>query len=372
MGIGPEQGLRGLKGSGGRPGLGVALMRVLLRCLSALALCSPVLAAGGGAPARQSRSRAAAESKLTGVYRIDIARSDKLYSVVAGASSTVPFGEQQRFFIDLAVRLTPPDLLAIERRGRLITVGSSRAPRVTFEADGVARTERAGDGHAVRRRASLEGDKLIFTAAGRAEDDFTVIFAPVDGGRSLRVTRRLSPEQLSEPVVIQTFYTKISHEARWDLYGEPPPAEPGPVAEATGAAAGASPRTAARGEEAGELRSTLEEWVAATNARDIDAQMNFYSPTLTAFYLARNVSRSFVRAEKVRAFSGTERVDVRAEAPEILFREGGSTAVMRFRKKYDIAGRGRTRRGEVVQELRWRRTPRGWKIFSERDVRVIR
>ena len=73
---------------------------------------------------------------LSGAYQIDIAESDKLYSVVRGATSSVPFGEQQRFFMDLSVRLTPPDLLAIECRGREISVGSSRAPKATYLADG--------------------------------------------------------------------------------------------------------------------------------------------------------------------------------------------------------------------------------------------
>src|SRR5687767_2273668 len=78
----------------------------------------------------RAAARADSASALNGVYRIDIAESDKLYTVVAGASSNLPFGEQQRFFIDLAVRLTPPDLLAIERTGRSVSIGSSRAPRV--------------------------------------------------------------------------------------------------------------------------------------------------------------------------------------------------------------------------------------------------
>ena len=34
---------------------------------------------------------------LSGAYQIDIAESDKLYSVVRGATSSVPFGDQQRF-----------------------------------------------------------------------------------------------------------------------------------------------------------------------------------------------------------------------------------------------------------------------------------
>jgi ketosteroid isomerase-like protein len=45
---------------------------------------------------------------------------------------------------------------------------------------------------------------------------------------------------------------------------------------------------------------------------------------------------------------------------------------MRFRKKYAIEGGGEDRSGEVVQELRWRRTADGWKIVSERDLHVIR
>ena len=46
---------------------------------------------------------------------------------------------------------------------------------------------------------------------------------------------------------------------------------------------------------------------------------------------------------------------------------------MRFRKRYQIGGSpgSSARTGEVLQELRWRRTPGGWKIVGERDVRVL-
>src|ERR687894_551393 len=90
--------------------------------------------------------REVSNAQLTGLYRIDPARSDKLYSVVAGATSNLPFGEQQKFFIDLTVRLTAPDQLAVERRGRRFSIASSRAPRVTFEADGVSYRERGDHG----------------------------------------------------------------------------------------------------------------------------------------------------------------------------------------------------------------------------------
>ena len=46
---------------------------------------------------------------------------------------------------------------------------------------------------------------------------------------------------------------------------------------------------------------------------------------------------------------------------------------MYFRKTYAIRGKGKLNRtGEVLQELRWARQGDGWKIVSERDLRVIR
>ena len=327
----------------------------------------------------RAAQRADSASQLNGVYRIDIAESDKLYTVVAGASSNLPFGEQQRFFIDLAVRLTPPDLLAIERTGRSVSIGSSRAPRVTLLVDGVLKTERAEDGHLVRSRASLEGGKLVFTSSGRTEDNFSVVFAPVDGGTRLRVTRRISAEQLNEPVIIQTVYNKIADVARWDIYGEARAArEVAEAREEVNAEAGRGEperRPAERavgGEDAATLRASLGRWVDATNARDIEGQMGFYAARVRAFYLARNVTRAFVRAEKVRVFSTADSIDIRAEEPEIVFQDGGRTAVMRFRKTYRIEAGRRSRRGAVVQELRWQRAADGWKIFSERDIRVLR
>lgn len=133
------------------------------------------------------------------------------------------------------------------------------------------------------------------------------------------------------------------------------------VADSNGENTEAAPDTKA------ELRSALGGWIAATNARDIGKQMTFYAPNVEAFYLSRNTSRAAVREEKSRLFSQARAVDVRASEPEILLSRDGSKAVMRFRKRYRIDERG----GEVLQELRWRRTASGWRIVGERDLRVI-
>ena len=355
-------------------------MRAGMSVLVALLLTTAWAARGGAAQTAQ-RARVVAGhvdagGTLTGVYRLNLEQSDKLYTVVAGASSNLPFAEQQRFFLDLAVRLAPPDLLAFERRGRRVQLASSRAPRISFDADAVSHTERSTTGQTVRTRATLNGERLTVTTGAGDGDRFTVVFEPAQTGRQLLVTRYISAPQLTQPVVVHSVYDKISDVARWEIYGEP---ERTPHTETS--ADTTAPRTpaphavgahVAERAEAARLRNALDDWIAATNARDIERQMTYYLPTLSAYYLKRSVPRADVRAEKARVFARAHTIDIRAAEPEILFADGGRTAVMRFRKAYVIAGGGADRRGEVVQELRWQRTPEGWRISSERDVRVLR
>ncbi|MGA9995668.1 MAG: nuclear transport factor 2 family protein [Pyrinomonadaceae bacterium] len=125
------------------------------------------------------------------------------------------------------------------------------------------------------------------------------------------------------------------------------------------------------GDTEASLRDALKGWVTATNERDINKQMSFYPQTLKAFYLSRNASREDVRAEKARVFSHAESVDIRAGAPDIKVSPDGRTATMRFRKRYQIAGGGEDRAGEVLQELRWQKVGGKWRITSERDLRIV-
>ncbi len=322
---------------------------------------------------RTTQNVCSAAAGLTGVYRIDAADSDRLYSVIEGASSNVPYSEQQQFFMDLAVRLTPPDLLAIECRGSRVTLGSSRAPKVVFQADGVTRNARTGNGQVVRSRIGLERDSLVFSSSGGSNDNLSFSFTPLENGQRLRVTRRIAAKELVEPVVIRTVYNKIADVARWDIYGESQTDRQIAKQDSRNVPPSASPgaRSARiESDEAVTIREALNQWVAATNGRNVEKQMSFYMPELKAFYLARNASRNSVRTEKVR-LSAAKSIDIRAEEPEIIFQDGGRTAIMRFRKKYRVENKLKISRGEVVQELRWQRTSSGWRIFSERDIKVI-
>jgi len=132
----------------------------------------------------------------------------------------------------------------------------------------------------------------------------------------------------------------------------------------------ASPSADAKDERA-LLRSQLNDWVAATNARDLERQMAFYAPRLEAFYLQRNYSRQSVRAEKARLIAQVDAVEVRVGEPETIISSDRRAAFMRFSKSWSFRG-AQASSGEVIQELRWTLTEAGWKITSERDVQVIR
>jgi YD repeat-containing protein len=120
------------------------------------------------------------------------------------------------------------------------------------------------------------------------------------------------------------------------------------------------------------LRRSLDEWVKATNARDIDKGISFYGPKLLFYYRARNVSREVVKRDKGRMFDRAQLIDVRAGAPEITLDREGKMATMRFRKQYIMRIYGSERFGEVLQEMRWQLTDEGWRIIGERDAQVMR
>jgi len=120
------------------------------------------------------------------------------------------------------------------------------------------------------------------------------------------------------------------------------------------------------------LRGLLQDWIDATNTRDLERQRSFYPTTVAAYYRAREIPRDLVVADKARQFQDAEVIEVEVGPPDIVLDPDGRSAVMRFRKRYVIRGERLNRRGEVEQELRWTETDDGWRIVSERDVRVIR
>jgi hypothetical protein len=161
-------------------------------------------------------SRSYAANRLTGTYRLDQGRSDDPATTADRVTSNLPRGQQQRLRNAVMRRLEAPESLAIERDGRTITIASSRAAQVTFEADGREQIEQSRNGRQVRTTATLSGERLTVSTEGDRSIDYQVTFEPIDNGRSLRVTRRITDEDLRQAVVAKSVYDKTSESPQFD------------------------------------------------------------------------------------------------------------------------------------------------------------
>ena len=182
----------------------------------------PTPTTGGNWQGNQSGPNRQA-NRLTGTYRIDPSRSDDVMRTVNRAIRGLSADEQQRLRQRVSNRLSAPEMIAIERQGRNMTIASSLAPAATFEADGVERTEQTPRGRTVRVKASLIRDQLVVSSMGERGNDFTVSFDALGAGQQLRVTRRIDIERLTQPVTVNSIYNRVSEVAQLDLYTDSRP-----------------------------------------------------------------------------------------------------------------------------------------------------
>jgi hypothetical protein len=155
---------------------------------------------------------------LTGTYRLDAARSDDARTAAERAARNLYYNDRTRVLDMISRRLAPPDEMAIDVRGRAVTLASTRAAQVSFDADGRERTETGPSGRTVHSRAWLSGNQLTIDSNGDRGNEFHVMFQPVDNGRSLIVTRRIYTPELNQAVEVRSTYDKTSDVARFDIY----------------------------------------------------------------------------------------------------------------------------------------------------------
>ncbi len=169
-----------------------------------------------GNPPSQTPDRFA--NRLTGTYRLDMSRSDDPRAAADRATRNLAPSERVRIREMLAQRLQSPDQIAMEVRGHGVTIASTRAAKITFDADGRERVETNANGRTVHSRATLNGDQLTVSTTGDRGNDFSVTFDPVGDGRQLNVTRRVYVPGLDQSVTVQGAYDKISDVAQFNIY----------------------------------------------------------------------------------------------------------------------------------------------------------
>jgi len=168
----------------------------------------PTTGGGVGAGARGF------DSRLTGTYRLNRGQSDDINTIVSKYEASVAVAERDRLRRSVERRLTPPEMLVIEKVGNTVNLASSLSPQVTFDADGVARTETSRNGRTIRTTASANRDSLLISYEGDRANDFYLTFAPSRDGQ-LRVTRKLYLENQNETVSVTSVYDKTNNVAQW-------------------------------------------------------------------------------------------------------------------------------------------------------------
>ena len=167
----------------------------------------------------ESSSISSFTNRLTGTYRLNPSRSDNPATVADRVTRNLQGERQQRLRNGISRRLESPESLAFERNGRTITMASSLASQITFEADGREQIEQSPNGRSMRTKATLSGERLVVSTEGDRSIDYQVTFEPTDSGRSMRVARRITDEGLKQPVVANSVYDKTSDVAQFDSYG---------------------------------------------------------------------------------------------------------------------------------------------------------
>ncbi|MEO7674800.1 MAG: hypothetical protein ABIU09_12080, partial [Pyrinomonadaceae bacterium] len=157
-------------------------------------------------------------SGLTGTYQLDAARSENITDILS--NSNVAGGNKQ----DLESKLDAPEQIALQVRGSVITLASTKAAPITITADGREKIENNG-GKNVRVRATLRGDELTVSSLG-GETDYTIIFVTADNGKTLKVTRRITTDYLRETIFAESVYNKTDAVAQLGIENDPDAGSP--------------------------------------------------------------------------------------------------------------------------------------------------
>lgn len=156
--------------------------------------------------------------QLEGSYVLDRASSEDSASILESVADRE--GATANELSDLESKLEAPETVRIEIDGKRVTLKTSMSSSpVTFFADGIARSSQRPDGSSVSVKAGFRGQELTISSLG-GESDYTLIFIPVEGGRSMRVTRRITTSYLRETVFADSIYRRSDDLTGQDAYGD--------------------------------------------------------------------------------------------------------------------------------------------------------
>lgn len=254
------------------------------------------------------------DSRITGTYRLNVSQSDNVNDVITRSMGSYETGVRDNMRRNLERRLTSPERIAIQKNGKTVIMASSLSPQVTFDADGVARTETTDRGRTIRTTASANNTSLILNYEGDRMNDFNIVFEATRDGQ-LRVTRKIYLENRNEQVSVSSVYDKINNTADWTTVNDGPTY--GNNIPGTG---GTNNNSAFYIPNGTQIRATLRN---AINTRDSQVNDRFTMEVISpAQYQGAIIEGRVASAEKSGRVSG--RANVSLEFDTIKLRNGSS------------------------------------------------
>jgi hypothetical protein len=180
--------------------------RSAIAALSALAIAIPT-----GTGLAQGRGQL---KRLSGTYQLDPERSESPTRVAERATENMRGDRRMAVYRNVMARAQAPTTLAIDVSGRNVTLMSSTGPRMTFVADGVARTEPGPLGQAVTTVAGIRDGRLHVSMRGAKGNDYAMTLEPTAEG--LRLTRQLDNSYDGSVVSVRSEYHRIDN-PRWNI-----------------------------------------------------------------------------------------------------------------------------------------------------------
>lgn len=127
-----------------------------------------------------------------------------------------------------------------------------------------------------------------------------------------------------------------------------------------------------------DIEDQIYSWRSLAEARNLNAYMSKYASRID-YYKKKNMSVSSVRADKQKAFSKYEEIDINISQLKIDVDSSGEEATASFDKQwyfddtqwtYSDESKSKSTSGKVRSQLRFKKIGGDWKITSEKDLKV--
>lgn len=118
-----------------------------------------------------------------------------------------------------------------------------------------------------------------------------------------------------------------------------------------------------------EVSDTVYSWKSLAESRNLPAYMSKYADTID-YYNKKGASISTVRADKQKAFTIYDIIEIDLSNFRVTTDDSGEKATAVFDKEWYFEGNNKSSEGKVQTQLQLRKIGGTWKITGERDLKV--